>query len=55
MLPGEVRTGRARSALYPVFIPKGDTRTLAELPLDEKLRVSATGQGYAELRQRLKL
>jgi len=39
----------------PVFIPKGETRTLAELPLDEKLRVSATGQSYRELRQRLKL
>ncbi|MDY7230851.1 non-canonical purine NTP pyrophosphatase [Hyalangium rubrum] len=39
----------------PVFIPKGDTRTLAELPLDEKLRVSASGQAFAELRQKLGL
>jgi XTP/dITP diphosphohydrolase len=39
----------------PVFIPTGETRTMAEMPLDEKLRVSATGQGYAELRQRLRL
>jgi XTP/dITP diphosphohydrolase len=84
--PGEVRTGRARSALCycdgrrrevilrevqgelaptprgtqgfhwdPVFIPKGETRTMAELPLAEKLRVSPTGQAYTELRQRLQL
>jgi XTP/dITP diphosphohydrolase len=39
----------------PVFIPRGHTQTLAELPLDEKLRVSASGQAFAELRQRLKL
>lgn len=39
----------------PIFIPKGETRTLAEMPLDEKLRVSASGRAYAELRQKLKL
>jgi XTP/dITP diphosphohydrolase len=39
----------------PVFIPKGETRTLAELPLDEKLRISAPGQAYAELRKLLGL
>jgi XTP/dITP diphosphohydrolase len=39
----------------PVFIPRGETRTLAEMPLDEKLRVSASGQAYAELRKRLGL
>jgi XTP/dITP diphosphohydrolase len=39
----------------PVFIPKGETRTLAEMPLDEKLRVSAPGQAYAELRRLLGL
>ncbi|MBN1210522.1 MAG: non-canonical purine NTP pyrophosphatase [Myxococcaceae bacterium] len=39
----------------PVFIPRGETRTLAEMELDEKLRISATGQAFAELRQRLGL
>jgi XTP/dITP diphosphohydrolase len=39
----------------PVFIPKGETLTLAEMQLTVKLRVSASGQGYAELRQRLGL
>jgi XTP/dITP diphosphohydrolase len=39
----------------PVFIPKGATLTLAEMPLPDKLRVSAAGQAYAELRQRLGL
>ncbi|MFL5344779.1 MAG: non-canonical purine NTP pyrophosphatase [Hyalangium sp.] len=39
----------------PVFIPRGHTRTLAEMPLDEKLTLSASGQAYAELRKQLKL
>lgn len=39
----------------PVFIPRGETRTLAELPLDEKLRISASGQAFVELRQKLGL
>jgi XTP/dITP diphosphohydrolase len=39
----------------PVFIPRGGTHTLAELPLEEKLRISAAGQAYAELRRRLRL
>lgn len=39
----------------PVFIPRGHTRTLAEMPLDEKLTISAAGQAYQELRQKLKL
>lgn len=39
----------------PVFIPRGHTQTLAEMPLDQKLSISASGQAYAELRQRLGL
>jgi XTP/dITP diphosphohydrolase len=39
----------------PVFIPQGHTRTLAEMPTDEKLRVSASGRAYSELRKALKL
>ncbi|HYI01983.1 non-canonical purine NTP pyrophosphatase, partial [Hyalangium sp.] len=39
----------------PVFIPQGETRTLAEMPIDEKLRTSAAGQAYAELRKHLGL
>jgi XTP/dITP diphosphohydrolase len=39
----------------PVFIPQGETRTLAEMPIDEKLRFSASGQAYAELRKHLGL
>lgn len=39
----------------PVFIPKGETLTLAEMPLPQKLRASASGQGYTELRLRLGL
>lgn len=39
----------------PVFIPRGHTRTLAEMPLAEKLAISAAGLAYTELRQKLKL
>jgi XTP/dITP diphosphohydrolase len=39
----------------PVFIPQGETRTLAEMPIDEKLRASASGQAYAELGKHLGL
>ena len=39
----------------PVFIPRGHTQTLAEMPLDKKLSISASGQAYAELRKRLGL
>jgi XTP/dITP diphosphohydrolase len=39
----------------PVFIPRGQTQTLAEMPLDDKLRLSALGQAYADLRQALSL
>jgi XTP/dITP diphosphohydrolase len=39
----------------PVFIPRGETKTLAELPLEEKLLVSASGLAYTELRLRLGL
>jgi XTP/dITP diphosphohydrolase len=39
----------------PVFIPQGETRTLAEMPIDEKLRASPSGQAYAELRKHLGL
>jgi XTP/dITP diphosphohydrolase len=42
----------------PLFIPKGETRTfaeLAEVSLDEKLRFSPFGKLHAELRRRLGL
>ncbi len=39
----------------PVFIPRGHTQTLAEMPLDEKLSISAAGLAYAELRLKLGL
>jgi XTP/dITP diphosphohydrolase len=39
----------------PVFIPRGHTQTLAEMQLEDKLQVSASGQAYAELRRQLGL
>jgi XTP/dITP diphosphohydrolase len=39
----------------PVFIPRGETQTLAEMQIDQKLRASASGQAYAELRKHLQL
>lgn len=38
----------------PIFIPRGETRTFAELPLDEKLKRSPVAQGYEALREELK-
>jgi XTP/dITP diphosphohydrolase len=39
----------------PVFIPRGETRTLAEMPMGDKLRASASGLAYEELRKHLQL
>lgn len=39
----------------PIFIPKGETRTFAEMSLDEKLVLSPFGKLHTELRQRLGL
>ncbi|MGZ3460207.1 MAG: non-canonical purine NTP pyrophosphatase, partial [Archangium sp.] len=39
----------------PLFIPKGQTRTFAEMSLVEKLQFSPLGQLHAELRRRLGL
>jgi XTP/dITP diphosphohydrolase len=55
---GEIAPERRGSGGFhwdPVFIPRGETRTLAELPIDEKLRLSASGHAYAELRRHLGL
>ena len=35
----------------PIFIPQGETRTFAEMTLDEKLARSPAGLAYAELRK----
>lgn len=37
----------------PVFQPRGERRTAAELPTDEKNRLSHRGMAFAELRRRL--
>ncbi len=39
----------------PIFIPRGHTRTFAEMNLAEKLSLSASGKAYAALRQHLGL
>ncbi len=37
----------------PVFVPEGHDRTLAELPAEEKNRISHRGRASAKLRERL--
>ena len=37
----------------PIFIPKGERRTFAEMTLDEKLARSPTAQGYVAFRKAL--
>ncbi|RKI20099.1 non-canonical purine NTP pyrophosphatase [Corallococcus sp. AB030] len=37
----------------PVFIPAGQTRTMGEMPLDEKLACSGSAQAYGKLRKAL--
>jgi XTP/dITP diphosphohydrolase len=37
----------------PVFLPRGEGRTAAELPAEEKNRLSHRGMAFAELRRRL--
>jgi XTP/dITP diphosphohydrolase len=39
----------------PIFIPKGESRTFAEMTLDEKLALSPFGKLHARLRQELGL
>lgn len=37
----------------PVFIPRGETRTFAEMPLDEKLKCSPAARCFEALREEL--
>ncbi|CAN5544511.1 XTP/dITP diphosphatase [soil metagenome] len=37
----------------PYVVPDGDSRTMGEIPLDEKLRFSHRARAFRELRQRL--
>jgi XTP/dITP diphosphohydrolase len=39
----------------PIFIPKGETRTFAEMTLDEKLAFSPFGKLHTQLREKLGL
>lgn len=38
----------------PHVVPDGDTRTMAEIPLEEKLRFSHRGKAFRELAERLR-
>lgn len=37
----------------PVFIPQGEGRTAAEMPLDEKNKISHRGQAFAKLKEKM--
>jgi XTP/dITP diphosphohydrolase len=39
----------------PHFVPEGETRTMGEIPLDEKLRFSHRGRAFRALAERLEL
>jgi len=37
----------------PLFIPEGETRTAAEMPLDEKNKISHRGQAFRKLKEKM--
>jgi XTP/dITP diphosphohydrolase len=54
---GELATSARGSGGFhwdPVFIPQGETRTFAEMPLDEKLKRSPAARCFEALREKLK-
>jgi XTP/dITP diphosphohydrolase len=38
----------------PHVVPEGETRTMGEIPLEEKIRFSHRGRAFADLAERLR-
>ena len=50
---GHEARGSSGFGYDPIFIPEGESRTVAEMPLDEKNKISHRGQAFRKLKDKM--